>query len=452
MRTVIGIDIGSSSIKAVLFSSEMNELLHVERQPLRSRVSPAWFEEDPEIIRAQAFESIRSLTSFAIGYNHTIEAIAFSGQMHGGLVVDEKLQPLTHFITWQDKRSDEIHSNGQSYAEELRQYLSDDPTGVSIHTGFLITSLYWLLQNGGLPPNAAYVVGIYDWLTSLFVGRAVTDISSAAAWAMYDPVQKQWRTKLLQKVGLSSSLLPDVVEPGKFLGAIDPKLAAELSLPATTRIHASIGDTQASYLGAECKSDEVLLNFGTGSQSMWETKDPVTTPGTDIRYLQNERYLVTAPTLAGGEAIRVLADFFRDVVAEFTGTKLERTEVLGTIDRLAQRSGSERLAVDPIFAGSKFRMDGERGSITGIDTKNLRAATLARAHLEGMIEEIAWPYFERERTVRHSALVLAGSVMRKSSTLPEIASARFDLPARLAPFEEDAAVGAAKLCLERGTR
>src|SRR5947209_2670298 len=103
MRAVVGVDIGSSSIKAVLFVPETNEVLHIVREPLRSRVATSGLEEDPNIIRDQAFTSLRSLTSFAAANNHSIEAIAFTGQMHGGLIVDRELLPLTNFITWQDK-------------------------------------------------------------------------------------------------------------------------------------------------------------------------------------------------------------------------------------------------------------------------------------------------------------------------------------------------------------
>jgi len=447
MRTVVGVDIGSSSIKVVLFAPETNEVLHIDRQPLRSRITSTWFEEDPNIIRDQAFRSIGSVSSLAKASGHMIEAIAFTGQMHGGLVVGSDLQPLTFFITWQDKRGDEIHKNGRSYAEELREWLPEDPTGVSIHTGFLFTSLYWLIQNGGLPQKAANVLGIYDWLASLLIGRPVTDISSAAAWAMFDPVERRWREELIARAAIPSALLPEVAEPGEDIGQISADVAAELGLPLTVRVHASTGDTQASYLGADCTSNEVLFNFGTGSQSMWETNDPIATAGTDLRYLRNGKYLVTAPTLAGGEALRILADFFRDVIREVGEKEVAVVDILNKIDRLAANYDSATLKVDPIFAGSKFRLDGERGSIQGITGANLRAATLSRALLEGMIEEIARPYFQREGEVRHERLVLAGNVMRKSAALRQIAALRFGLPVRMAPFEEDAAVGAAKLCL-----
>ena len=312
MNAVIGIDIGSSAIKAVLLSLDGNDVLRSERRDLDSRIlptPPGHFEENPNVIRGQVFDILRSLAQFAHGESITIEAIAFTGQMHGGLLVDSNLEPLTDFITWQDKRGDELRPSGKSYVEELRSFAAPDVTGVGVHSGFLISTLYWLQQHHAFPSSASYVLGIYDWLTSLLVGKPAADISSVAAWGMFDPITKTWHSDLLESAKVLMIVLPDVYEPGDFLGTLRPSLANEVGLSRNVRIHASIGDTQAAYLGSECAPNEVLLNFGTGSQSMWETSRLEATAGTDIRYLRIGRYLACAPTLAGGEAYHTYGKF-----------------------------------------------------------------------------------------------------------------------------------------------
>ncbi len=455
-KAVIGVDIGSSAIKAVLLGPEGMEVLHAERRDLHSRILtlyPAHFEEDPTIIREYVFDMIRSVAHYAGVVGITIEGIAFTGQMHGGLLTDSSLAPLTNFITWQDKRGDEIRSNDrshvdrQSYVEFLRECSSQDVTGVSIHTGFLISTLFWLNQNGAVSSNTAHVLGIYDWLTSVLVGKAVTDISSAAAWGMFDPIAKSWRADVLEVAGVSHALLPDVVEPGYVIGTIAPAVAAELGLTQNVRIHAPIGDTQAAYLGSECGPNEILFNFGTGSQSMWETSRFEATSGTDIRYLQNGRYLACAPTLAGGEAYLIAANFFRDIVKEFANREISMPEALAAMDRLALQSDSNGIKVDPIFRGSKFRPDSERGSILDVDSENFRAGPLIRALVEGMVEEVAVPYFARDENRTLAGIVGEGSALRRNPAVRQAIEARFGYSLRFGRFEEAAAVGAAMLCL-----
>ncbi len=448
MKVVIGVDIGSSGIKAVLYEPEKEEVLYADERSISSRIrsSPEYFEEDPITLRDQVFHSIRSLVNYASSNDHIIEAIAFTGQMHGGLLVDRDLQPLTPIITWQDKRGNERRSDGKTYVEELRELLPYDPTGVSVHSGFLIPSLYWLRVNGLFPNNAAKVLGIYDWLQSILIGRAVTDVSSAAAWAMFDPISKSWKASLIDFAGIDKDLLPDVAEPGSKIGNINSEIARALGIEDRVAVYASVGDTQAAYLGSGTTSKEVLVNFGTGSQSMWETKFLEATHGTDIRYLRDGRYLACAPTLAGGEAYNIMADFFRDVLRVFTNSYLPSLDIFRIMDELALSSNSEGIAIDPIFQGSKFRDDADRASVANLTKLNFKAGPFIRALVEGMVEEIAAPYYLRGE-YEHTGLVGGGNALRPNSALRQVAEERFNLPLRVSKNESEAAVGAAMLCL-----
>jgi sedoheptulokinase len=455
MSVVIGVDIGSSAIKAVLYGPEngvkwTKSLAFQVRTPelLSKAPNPGHFEEDPFQLRDQVFEVIQYLATTASQSGQTIAGIAFTGQMHGGLLVDAELNPLTNIITWQDKRGDEMAANGKTYVELLRELVQPDPTGVGIHTGFLAATLYWLMRNNAMPRAAAAMLGIHDWLTSILLGHAVIDITSAAAWGMYDIITHEWKQNVISALGIERNILPDVFEPGTDLGPIENNIAKRLGLPLGTRVHAGIGDTQASYLGSGCGPDEILLNFGTGSQSMWEASSQLrATQGTDIRYLLNNRYIVTVPTLAGGKAYQILSNFFRDVLCEFSDTKIELSEIYPIMDALALKTNSNGIIFDPIFNGSKCRNELERASISGLTPGNFTSGSLVRALIEGMIEEIAKPYFVREGKLRHSGLIGAGNGIRNSAALRGAAEHRFELPLKLSKYEEEAALGAAKLAL-----
>lgn len=444
----IGVDIGSTSIKAIALEHETRRVLDVVTVLLDSReqgLPSGHHEEDPRRIQELTWGLLLKLGR---AYGERVAGIAFTGQMHSGMIVNARLDPLTNLVTWQDKRGDELASDGQTYADLLARISGLDPTGVGIHSGFLATTTLWWRQNGLQIPAAAYPIGIYDWLTSLLVGHAVTDITSAAAWGLFDIEAMDWRWNVLAALGLRSDQTPTVHEPGDLLGTIQPDAAKELSLSLETKVYASIGDTQASYLGAGTTSEEILLNFGTGSQSMWETSSPIATPGTDIRYLRNDRYIVTAPTLAGGAAYRILAEFYNSVLESCGHPALDLNRLYDIMNDAALRSGSRGIAFDPIFGGSRWRDPSARASISGLTCENFKFGSVTHALLAGMIEEIAAPYFTREVTLRHKRLRGAGNGMRRNGALRKIAEERFALSLVLSESEEEAARGAALLTLD----
>ena len=144
-----------------------------------------------------------------------------------------------------------------------------------------------------------------------------------------------------------------------------------------------------------------------------------------------------------------MANFISDVLAAF-GVHREQlafgTDLFDQMNRLAQVNSSEGILFDPIFAGSKFRQEAERASIIGLTTANFRIGPLLRALVEGMIEEVAVPYFQRESGLRHSRIIGAGSGMRRNPALQRVAEIRFGLPLFITLVEEEAALGTAKLC------
>lgn len=433
--SVIGIDVGSSSIKGVVFDGQ--EILRSERiaMPPRLEVGESLkFEHEASKVRDETFALIRRLAR-----HQPISAIAFTGQMHGGLIADKDLHSVTNFVTWQDRRTN-------AKLETLRNALGNDPTGVGIHPGFLIATVAdWITQNA-LPKDRLYVLGIYDWIASLLAGRPVTDVGSAAAWGMFDPLTKQWRNSVLEIAGIPSAWLPRVYEPGTAIGRIEANFADELGLDANTVVCAGCGDTQATYWGSGCEDGALLLNFGTGSQSMWQTANPVKSKGIDIRYLSGDRFIATSPTEAGGEAYRILAEFLRDVVRQCATIELSLEAMYERMNAAALENGRRGVVFDPAFAGSKVRQVAS-ASIDGLTRENFWLGNVTCALLDGMISEIAGPYFEREGKRRPERLIGSGTGMHKNPALQKAAEHAFGMPIELSPTEEEAALGAAKLCL-----
>jgi sugar (pentulose or hexulose) kinase len=428
MSLLIGIDVGSSSIKGIVANGP--EIIRAERTQIPARIETEdhlSYEHNANEIRDATFELIRRLAS-----GQQIRGIAFTGQMHGGLLVDGNLAPITNIVTWQDRRNNVT-------MDSLRAALGDDCTGVGIHPGFLVSTLANWIADDKLPASSAFAIGIYDWMASLLLGQAVTDIASAAAWGMYDPIRRQWRAAVLNVAGIPSTLLPKVYEPGESIGLVSAEMADRLGLSPGVVVFAGTGDTQASYVGSGCKRGDLLLNVGTGSQSMWETDRPEKSMGVDIRYLAAGRWLATSPTEAGGEAYRALAEFVRDIFSRIGAQELSLEQVY---DRLNNLGGvdSEGILFDPAFAGSKVR-NVKWARIDGLTRANFRIAPMTSALFEGMVAEISGPYFRREGNRKPNKLIAGGSAMRLNPALRMAAERIFGMPIELPTVEFEAAYG-----------
>ncbi len=455
--TTLGVDIGSSSIKVLLYNADEARVLSLHSRPLDSRVTniPAHrYEEDPGRIRELTFEVIREAAVDAQRLNRTIDRIAFTGQMHGGLFVDENFRALTNCITWQDKRCDEQVPDGRKLIDEIRDLVGSDSwdeTGGKIFTGFLSATIYWFVKHDRVPEATHKIIGIYEWLASELCGMAFTDPSSASAWGIYSIKLMGWSKEITQALHIQKKWLPEVVPTGARVGRITQAMAQLLGLSNEVEIVSGMGDTQASYLGSGCRADEVLINFGTGSQAMWERDQFARFLETDIRASATGKYLITVPTLSGGQAYALLADLIAETIETFTGQKPDRDAIYRIMNDLAlEPQLGEALLVTPYFNGSRTKGEELRASISNISRENFHIRNLIRATLEGMVAEIALPYLQLPKEERkHIGIVASGNGIRRNPALREIAQSVFKLPIRLSNIEEEAALGAAMLCSRR---
>jgi len=451
----IGIDIGSTSIKGVLLKNDSKELLRVVSLPLRSRLcstSPAYYEEDANSIREDVFAIIKELASDPIRGSLEITGIAFTGQMHGGVFLDEAFEPLSPFITWQDKRLEEkLPNEDRSFLEKLRTLVEEDDwltTGSRIYAGYFIGTAYWYLQKKLVPPTTRYISGVHDWIASTLTGKHTSDPSTVAAWGVYSIRDKAYSQVIVDALNISKEWLPEIIPMGKPIGNILSPYIQELGLSASTIVYSGTGDTQASYIGSGATKETLLINFGTGSQLMWEIDSFHLFPGTDTRLLSDSRYLITVPTLAGGKAYALLADAVLDLLEQLNiqVSKEQVYELLNQSAGDAQR-GSKGVTIIPFFNGSRYKGEDARASILGLTRENFKIGNLSRAMLEGMVEELAGPYYAIDPEYRrHNRLLGSGNGLRLNTVLQEIITGRFHLPLELSPKEEEAALGAALIC------
>ena len=370
--------------------------------------------------------------------------------MHGVVLTDDRLRPVSNLVTWQDRRSLEPAGDGGTWLDRFRSRC--DPaavarTGCTPSPGYLAVTLFALAGRGELPAEARHALLLADWAAATFTGTApVTDRTDAASTGVFDLEREEW-SELIDAVGLPRGLFPPVVESGRPVGGLTAEFAWRTGLPAGLPVGAAIGDHQAAALGSlPADANAVQVNIGTGGQASVPVDRFLRTPNSDARYLPDGRYLLVGAGLAGGDAYAWVRRTLGGWLAAF-GSQPTDDELFAALNRLAAAvpPGCDGLACEPFFRGTRRQPD-RRGLFGGITETNFTPGHVARAALEGIAAALAGFVRENaEQAGRFERVIATGNAVRRNRLLAVSLARAFGRPVFVPEHEEEAAYGAALL-------
>lgn len=433
--SLLGIDIGTSSICGVAYSPQSQALVSLTKANDSSISSSRSWEktQDPAIIVrtvSTLLEALRSRCSDAV------EGIGLTGQMHGILYVDAAGKAVSPLYTWQDDRGNLPHPNGPSYAA----YLSER-TGLPLSAGYGLVTHFYNQENGLVPPEAVKLCTVMDYVAMVLAGRTtpVTDESNAAGLGFFDLERRRFDRKALEKAGIRPSLLPEVVDFTCPIGAY--RIGTCRPIP----VYPAIGDNQASFLGSvRNRKDTIHLTVGTSSQLSVYTDTYREVPSLDTRPLPGGGYILVGAGLCGGYSFTLLKNFFADTIRFCTGEETTDDALYKRMTAVPFKEEAEGdLWVETLFNGTRRHPD-KRGKIENLSLSNLTPENLIRGFLRGISRELYDFYRLLPASVRKDKRQLAGSGngLRKNPLLCRMLEKQFELPLHISDHPEEAALGA----------
>jgi sugar (pentulose or hexulose) kinase len=458
MSIVIGVDLGTTTITAVAAEIETGQLVGCATRPTPAPTTSATdraagrSEFDIHSIIKKFCECIRDLANQLGVRLVQVAGVGLTGQQHGMVLIDERLDALSPFINWQDQRGDEpFPETNRTVVEQARHLLGDEApgrTGCKLATGYMGSTLFWLKTLGRLPPRARACF-VTDYAGAFLTSQSpVTDPTMAASSGMFNIKAGKWDDELLAALGLPLSCFPVVRESGSILGKISEIAAKATGLPPGVPVCLGIGDNQASFLGSVMdRAHAVLVNVGTGGQVSVYRRDFAFHPKLETRPFPRGGYLLVSAGLCGGRSYALLEQFFRAVGKEICGIE-NASAVYAAMNRLAATvpSGAAGLCCEPFFTGTRAE-PARRGMFSGISPQNFSPAHFARALLEGMAHAFRTSFDliaeQADSTVNH--LVCAGNGMRENPLLVQLVADAFRMPFTMPPHREEAAYGAARI-------
>ena len=386
MNMFIGLDIGTSGVKALLIDEQgkIHSSATVE-YPLYTPF-PLWSEQEPEDWWKASVKVLQILVQQAGISAKEIRAIGLTGQMHGSVFLDNKYQVIRRALLWNDQRT---ALECQQITEAVGYDKLISITGNPALTGFQAPKILWLRNNE--PASYARIAKVLlpkDFIRFKLTGDFASDCSDAAGTLLLDLKRRDWSMEVLNLLDIPAVWLPKVYEGSQVTGRLMPEIADLTGLPAGILVVAGGGDNAAAAVGTGIvRSGLVSSSIGT-SGVIFAHSDALIFDGkgrlhTFCHAVPGKNHLMGV-TLSAGNSFRWLRDTFRNASATNGTGGLD----YGRLTSLAATvsPGSEGLIFLPYLSGERApHLDPfATGAFVGLTSRHT-LAHMARAVMEGVV-------------------------------------------------------------------
>lgn len=429
----IGIDIGTSSIKTVVYKANFKVVCEVSKKYEFITNENGWTEIDPTIWSSIVLEQLAEIFE-RIPYQQ-VNGIGITGQMHTTVFLDKEQQPLRPAIMWNDKRTVDVVEKIKRKLPRTSQ--TENILGI-VSTGSPLANLLWLKE---LEPENYERLGkiliAKDYVRFILTGELSTDYCDASTSSLYNVVAETWSEEVLETFQLSSSLLPEVKYASSSAGNLKLSLFGineEKEIPVIV----GTGDNVASAIANQSQLEEQpIISLGTsGVVILSNTQGEWLHTGKNIlaKIAEEDQRIVTQGALQSGAK-----------VIEWWSSKVIQQDVTQFEQRLAEKIGENQVIFFPYLNGDKtlFRDCDLSGAFYGI-TLNSEQDDFSLAIYEGTAFAIKRLIQEMRPLLKNQKCLLIGGGA-KSQLWPQIFANVLNTTIRVNQVSREASCGAAML-------
>ncbi|EXX86538.1 xylulose kinase [Paenibacillus darwinianus] len=381
MSYVIGIDLGTSAVKALLIDREGRVRGEASQSYPLIHEHSGWSEQQPEDWVESTAAALQEVLRSSGLSREQVEGISFSGQMHGLVLLDADKKPVRNAILWNDTRT-------TAECREIERELGDTLLGVARNPaleGFTLPKILWVRKHEpevfGL--SASFLLP-KDYVRFRLTGELYMDYSDAAGTLLFDVANRRWSEEILRAFDLPAGFCPPLVESHALVGVLLPGMAERTGLAAGTKVFAGGADNACGAIGAGILSEGLTLcSIGTSGVILTYENDKESDYAGKVHFFnhgQVDAYYAMGVTLAAGYSL----SWFQNTFApeESFG------ELLKGVGEV--KPGAGGLLFTPYLVGERTpHADSQiRGSFIGVDGSHTRDH-FARAVMEGITFSLA---------------------------------------------------------------
>ncbi len=379
MANFLGIDLGTSSVKALLVDGGQRPIAHAAEPLVTLHPAPLASEQEPEDWIRAVEAVLARLHAAEPGAMSGVAALGVSGQMHAALLLDRSDRPVRPAMLWNDGRAEaearELNARSRDLARRL---------GVSAMPGFTAPKLAWLARHEPAAfARARCLLLTADYVRLRLTGERACSVSDAAGTWLLDQERRNWSAEAVSLAGIDPALLPPLIEGSAVAGKLRPDIAARFGLPAGCVVAGGGGDTAVAGIGVGAVGEGAsFVQLGTAAQIFVAGESYRPAPERMVHafcHALQGRWYGMAALLNGASVLAVTA-------------RLLGYPEVGAMLAEAEREfhGPSRLLYLPYLAGERTPHDDPfaRGTIVGLGPETDRAEIVLAA-LEGVAFALA---------------------------------------------------------------
>jgi len=406
---LLGIDYGTGGAKACIINDQGEVLGFAFEEYPFIHERPGWSEHDPHLYWEIACRLIQATIAQARITPGKIRGIAVSSALPSMVMVDKDHHPIHRAYNLMDRRATKEVAWLKEHIGEERIFqisgnrLEDHPT---------IVNLLWEKNNRPESFRRIYkALTIDGFITLRLTGRPVLNYSAASFYGVaYDLRERKFDEELLEEIGISPELMPDLFDSSEVVGEVTPEAAAATGLAAGIPVTAGQVDCNAGWVGAGAIEEGDIQsnlgsvgNFGLIHKNVDFIFSPIGRMMINFAYtVDSENTYITVPsTTTGGQSIRYLRD-------NFSPLEMEVERVLGVdsytlLNLQAEKVpiGCEGLIILPYLMGERTPIWDvyARGVIFGLSLHHTKGH-IVRA----MMEAVAYALYDSYRLIKEAGL------------------------------------------------
>lgn len=378
MSYVIGIDLGTGSLKGILVNKKGEIISDASSHYETKILNKGYSEQDPTNWISAMETVISSLISQTPDAAELTEGISFSGQMHSLVLLDKNGKPVRDAILWNDVRTTEQCKRIEAEVDVV------DITKNKALEGFTLPKILWVQENEPQIWNQAEKFMLpKDYLIHYLTGESVMDYSDASGTLMLDIETQKWSQSILDQFKISLEMAPTLVHSDDEVGKISEELCQKLGFINAPRVFAGAADNAAAALASGIsKESRGLLSIGTSGVFLVPEGDVVKDYRGEIHFFNQatrHSFYSMGVTLSAGKSL----DWFKETFAP----KVSFEDLLKDISTIPQ--GSNGLMFTPYIMGERtpYTDSKIRGSFIGIDASHT-LIDFTRSVVEGITYSI----------------------------------------------------------------